>query len=78
MILAIFQLLISKLLTFSSLNLELFNFPSHLPTFQTSSELLMLSTDCQKKSAQRSGHFVWVDRPEIITQAVKELLDKLK
>ncbi|MBW4671900.1 MAG: alpha/beta hydrolase [Cyanomargarita calcarea GSE-NOS-MK-12-04C] len=42
------------------------------------SELLMLSTDCQKKSAQKSGHFVWVDQPEIIAQAVKELLDKLK
>jgi pimeloyl-ACP methyl ester carboxylesterase len=41
------------------------------------SELLMLSTDCQKKSAQKSGHFVWVDQPEMIAQAVKELLDKV-
>jgi pimeloyl-ACP methyl ester carboxylesterase len=33
-----------------------------------------LSTDCQQYSAPNSSHFVWVDQPEVIVNAVKTLL----
>jgi len=41
-------------------------------------ELLKLSTDCTQIQATRSGHFVWVDRPEVIIEAIQKLLDKIK
>lgn len=41
-------------------------------------ELLKLSPDCTQLQATKSGHFVWVDEPEIIVVAIQELLDKLK
>ncbi len=40
-------------------------------------ELLKLSTDCTQIQATRSSHFVWVDEPEAILEAVKILLHKL-
>jgi pimeloyl-ACP methyl ester carboxylesterase len=40
-------------------------------------ELLKLSTDCTQLQATRSGHFVWVDEPEIILAAIQEVLQKL-
>ena len=39
-------------------------------------ELLKLSTDCTQLQATRSGHFVWVDEPEIILAAVQEVLNR--
>jgi pimeloyl-ACP methyl ester carboxylesterase len=40
-------------------------------------ELLKLSTDCTQRQATRSGHFVWIDEPEIIVAAIQEVLEKL-
>ena len=39
-------------------------------------ELLKISTDCTQIQASRSGHFVWVDEPEIILAAIRELLPR--
>ena len=41
-------------------------------------ELRHLSTDCLQVEASKSGHFVWIDQPEVIVDAVKTLLDKVK
>ncbi|MDY6781434.1 MAG: alpha/beta hydrolase [Cyanobacteriota bacterium] len=39
-------------------------------------ELSKLSTNCTQLKAERSGHFVWVDEPDVIIEAVKLILDK--
>ena len=39
-------------------------------------QLMRLSTQCQQLQADKSGHFVWVDQPELIVQAVQNLLNK--
>lgn len=41
-------------------------------------ELLKLSTNCTPLQAQQSGHFVWVDEPEVIVAAIQEVIKKLK
>jgi pimeloyl-ACP methyl ester carboxylesterase len=41
-------------------------------------ELLKLSTDCTQLQAKKSSHFVWVDQPEIIVEAIQTILQKLK
>ncbi|MEM0979821.1 MAG: alpha/beta hydrolase, partial [Cyanobacteria bacterium P01_H01_bin.58] len=38
--------------------------------------LCQLSTDCVQVEASQSGHFVWIDQPEVILDAVKTLLKK--
>jgi pimeloyl-ACP methyl ester carboxylesterase len=38
-------------------------------------DLLKLSTNSQQVSAERSSHFVWIDRPELIVNAVATLLN---
>ncbi|MFM7407528.1 MAG: hypothetical protein ACKO3K_12940 [Cuspidothrix sp.] len=38
-------------------------------------ELLNLSTNCIQINAENSGHFVWIDQPEVIIRAVKLLLE---
>lgn len=40
-------------------------------------ELLKLSTDCIQLQAPKSDHFVWVDSPEIILNAIKIILNKV-
>lgn len=40
-------------------------------------ELCSLSTDCLQVEASQSGHFVWVDQPDIIVDAVKTILNKV-
>ena len=40
-------------------------------------ELLKLSTNCIQLPAQNSGHFVWLDQPEVMVKAVKILLEKI-
>jgi pimeloyl-ACP methyl ester carboxylesterase len=40
-------------------------------------ELCRLSTDVFQIEASKSGHFVWVDQPEIIVDAVRNILDKI-
>lgn len=40
-------------------------------------ELAKLSTNYVQLSVENSGHFVWVDRPDAIIQAVKILLERL-
>ena len=40
-------------------------------------ELCKLSTDCLQIEAEKSGHFVWIDQPGLIVEAVQILLDKL-
>jgi pimeloyl-ACP methyl ester carboxylesterase len=37
-------------------------------------ELIKLSTNCIQLDAENSGHFVWIDQPDVITKAVKLLL----
>ncbi len=43
---------------------------------QMHQQLLRLSSRCVQLPADKSGHFVWVDQPNVIVQAVKLLLDK--
>jgi pimeloyl-ACP methyl ester carboxylesterase len=40
-------------------------------------ELLQLSTNCVQLEAANSGHFVWLDQPEVMVAAVKILLEKI-
>ncbi|MEL6163032.1 MAG: alpha/beta hydrolase, partial [Cyanobacteria bacterium J06628_3] len=40
-------------------------------------ELLKLSSDCIQLQAPRSDHFVWVDSPEVILNAIKIILNKV-
>ena len=40
-------------------------------------ELSKLSTDCLQLEASNSDHFVWIDRPDAIVDAVNILLDKI-
>jgi pimeloyl-ACP methyl ester carboxylesterase len=44
---------------------------------QMHQDLLKLSTNCIQLQASESGHFVWVDQPEVITQAVQIILDEV-
>ena len=37
-------------------------------------QLMQLSSHCVQLTADRSGHFVWVDQPEVIVQAVRQVL----
>lgn len=39
-------------------------------------EILKLSTHCTSLPATRSSHFVWIDQPEIILEAIEKLLPK--
>ncbi|QLE59459.1 alpha/beta hydrolase [Nostoc sp. TCL26-01] len=41
-------------------------------------QILNLSTDCTQLQAHQSGHFVWIDQPEIILSAVQMIIEKLK
>ncbi|MEW6496059.1 MAG: alpha/beta hydrolase [Cyanobacteriota bacterium] len=41
------------------------------------SNLCNLSTDCMQLQASRSGHFVWIDQPDLIVNAVKIVLNKV-
>jgi pimeloyl-ACP methyl ester carboxylesterase len=38
-------------------------------------ELLKLSTNCKQIQALNSSHFVWIDEPEIIIAAIREMLE---
>lgn len=40
-------------------------------------ELLKLSSDCIQLQAPKSGHFVWVDSPEVILNAIEIILNKV-
>jgi hypothetical protein len=40
-------------------------------------DLCNLSTDCLQLQANKSGHFVWIDQPDVIVDAVKLVLDKV-
>jgi pimeloyl-ACP methyl ester carboxylesterase len=40
-------------------------------------ELCSLSTDFSQLEAGESGHFVWVDQPDVIVDAVRIMLDKI-
>lgn len=40
--------------------------------------LLNLSSDCTRLAADQSSHFVWVDQPEVMVQAVQLVIDKLQ
>jgi pimeloyl-ACP methyl ester carboxylesterase len=42
---------------------------------QMHDRLLQLSTHCTQLPAPQSGHFVWIDQPNVIVQAVKLLID---
>ncbi|BAY08626.1 alpha/beta fold hydrolase [Calothrix sp. NIES-2098] len=38
-------------------------------------EILQLSTNCMQLQAEQSGHFVWIDRPEMILTAILMILE---
>ncbi len=40
-------------------------------------ELCSLSTDCFQLNASESSHFVWVDQPDVIIDAVRIVIDKI-
>ncbi len=40
-------------------------------------ELCNLSTDCLQVEASKSSHFVWLDQPDFIVDAVRTVLDKI-
>ena len=40
-------------------------------------ELCTLSTNCLQLKASKSGHFVWIDQPLVIVDAVRSILDKI-
>ena len=40
-------------------------------------KLCNLSTDCIQLKAKNSGHFVWIDQPDVIVDAVKIVLNKV-
>lgn len=42
------------------------------------SSLLNISNNCQQVIADKSSHFVWIDQPEVIQQAVIDILRKVK
>ncbi|EKE98767.1 alpha/beta hydrolase [Tolypothrix sp. PCC 7601] len=42
---------------------------------QMHSEILNLSTNCVQIQAEKSGHFVWIDQPEIIVNAILKILN---
>jgi pimeloyl-ACP methyl ester carboxylesterase len=44
---------------------------------QMHAELLRLSADCLQIQARKSGHFVWLDQPDVIFDAVKTILNKV-
>ena len=44
---------------------------------QMHAELLKLSSDCIQLQAPKSDHFVWVDNPEIILNAIEIILNKV-
>jgi pimeloyl-ACP methyl ester carboxylesterase len=41
-------------------------------------ELIKLSSDCLQVDASQSSHFVWVDQPDLIVNAVKTIIDKIE
>ena len=41
-------------------------------------ELCKLSTDCLQVEASKSGHFVWIDQPDVIVDAVRTVLNKIE
>ena len=41
-------------------------------------ELLQLSSNSQQIQAAKSDHFVWVDEPEVIIAAVREILTQVE
>lgn len=45
---------------------------------QMHQQLLTLSTQCSQRSAAGSSHFIWVDRPDVILAAVRDLLQQIK
>ncbi len=40
-------------------------------------ELYDLSTDYLQIYADKSGHFVWIDQPDVITDTIKIVLNKI-
>ncbi len=40
-------------------------------------DLMQLSTGCTQLLAEQSSHFVWIDQPEVIVQAVQIVLDQV-
>lgn len=41
-------------------------------------ELCKLSANCFQLEASKSGHFVWIDRPDVMVDAVKMVLSKIE
>jgi pimeloyl-ACP methyl ester carboxylesterase len=43
---------------------------------QMHDQLLKLSSQCERRSAEGSSHFVWTDRPDVIIAAVRDLINR--
>jgi hypothetical protein len=44
---------------------------------QMHKRIINLSTDCVQIDAHKSSHFVWIDQPELIVNAIKFILEKV-
>ncbi|WP_414575249.1 alpha/beta fold hydrolase [Anabaena sp. CCY 9402-a] len=44
---------------------------------QMHKQIISLSTNCVQLDAHKSGHFVWIDQPELIINAIKIILEKI-
>ncbi|BAZ42586.1 alpha/beta fold family hydrolase [Calothrix sp. NIES-4101] len=40
-------------------------------------QLMLLSTNCTQIQAHNSGHFIWIDEPEMIVTGVRTVLEKI-
>lgn len=40
-------------------------------------QILKLSTDCVQIAADKSSHFIWIDQPELIVNAIQIILEKV-
>jgi pimeloyl-ACP methyl ester carboxylesterase len=45
---------------------------------QMHEELMKISTNCTQLQSSQSGHFVWVDQPEVISKAVQIILNEAR
>ena len=41
-------------------------------------ELLKLSSNSKQIIAANSGHFVWIDEPEVMVKAINELVEEVR
>lgn len=74
-------IILIKATTFLPRSLVTFFFPLKAASqagARMQSDSLKLSTNCQQLLTTNSSHFVWIDEPEVILEAIRELLAIIK